>query len=449
MDRIEGFIESKLAESIEELKALCAFASVAVAGKHMTETADFVASLLEGAGLKTRMLSVPGSNPVVFGEMKGRSDKTLLFYNHYDVQPPEPLNQWKTDPFSLTEKNGCLFGRGAADNKGNIIARLLALKAWKAVNGELPVTVRFFIEGEEEIGSPNLGPVVKAHGESLRSDGCLWEGGSKDVEDRPTLYFGAKGLCYLELEAKGLEKELHSSMGAIIPNPAWRLIWALNALRSAEDKITIDGFYDDVSEPGEAEFEAAEALSAMGDRLKESLGMERFVKSLEGAEMSREHFFGPSFTICGLEAGYTGPGPKMVLPKKAIAKIDFCLVPRQKAADIAAKVQQHLAKAGFDDIVVTVHADTVDPGATPLNHPFSRIMRSAAEKTYGLKPTLFPLMPSPGPYSWFRNFLGIPTVSIGVGHFQSNIHAPNENIRISDFTQGARFVATMLSEFSK
>ena len=228
MEDVYRHIEEHLEESLADLARLCELPSVSAQGQAIQETAEFVARLLEGVGFRTRLLPKPGGgHPVVYGELEGASPKTLVFYNHYDVQPPEPLEQWSSPPFQLTRRDDKLYARGVSDDKGDIVSRLAALRAFQAVRGRAPVNIKFCIEGDEEIGSPNLGPFVQENRHLLKGDACIWEGASVDWQGALAVYAGAKGLLYVQLEARGANRDVHSSWGRwfLTPPGAWSGPW--------------------------------------------------------------------------------------------------------------------------------------------------------------------------------------------------------------------------------
>src|SRR2546428_925473 len=272
-------------------------------------------------------LSVDGGPPTIVGET-GQGARTLLVYNHYDVQPPDPLDEWETPPFEPTERDGYLFGRGVSDNKGNLMARLQAIEAYRATIGELPLRVRVLYEGEEESGSAHLAAFVERFEDQIKADGCIWEAGYKDAAGRPTISCGLKGIAYVELRVRGASKDAHSSLATIVPNPAWRLVWALATLKNERDEITIDGFMDRVRPPTPLELQALETLPFDEPGMLRIHGIKRFVRGLSGVELKKKHFFEPTCTICGIVSGYTGAGSKTVLPAGASAEIHFRLRPR-------------------------------------------------------------------------------------------------------------------------
>ncbi len=422
--------------------------SIATQGVGIEECAELVAQMLQEAGARVEVLRLPHAAPLVYGEFPGRSAKTLLVYEHYDVQPPDPLGEWVSPPFEPTVREGRMYGRGVADTKGNLAARLCAVEALRRVRGELPVRVKFLVEGEEEVGSPNLGRYADAYPDRFRADGCLWESGGKDHHDVPNLYLGVKGICYVELVARGANRDLHSSMATIVPNPAWRLVWALSTLKDRHENVLIEGFYDDVEEPTPQEMDWLRRIAATRDdpALLRDLGIERFLLGLSGVELLKRHLYQPTCTICGLVAGYTGEGSKTVLPKVARVKIDFRLVPRQTAADVLHKLRAHLARHGFADLEV-VPMGLEDPARTPPDAEIVRVVAEAAREVYGREPVIYPLMAATGPMDVVCGRFGTPAVGTGIGYPGTNVHAPNENIRIQDYVEGIKHVALILQRF--
>ncbi|MEX0785712.1 MAG: M20/M25/M40 family metallo-hydrolase, partial [Dehalococcoidia bacterium] len=248
MTNISKLIDSHLDEAIAQLSDYVALASVAAQKQAIPETAEFVRGMLEGVGATAEILpkEKPG-NPVVLGELPGESAATLLLYNHYDVQPAEPFDLWTGPPFEQRRDGDRLFGRGISDNKGHLISRLLAIRCLQEVlpgkDGKLPVTIKFLIEGDEEIGSPMLEEFVLKHRERLASDVCLHEGGGVNAGGRPHVSLGVKGILAIQLRVRTAKRDSHSSLGATVPNAAWRLVWALATLKDPDERIRIPGFY--------------------------------------------------------------------------------------------------------------------------------------------------------------------------------------------------------------
>lgn len=249
MEDIYRYIDEHRDEYIALVQQLCRQPSISAQGVGMEETARMVAEMLERAGARTRIIPTTGF-PVVYAEA-GEGSRTLSFYNHYDVQPPDPLDEWNSDPFAAEIRDGRIWARGVADNKGNLVARICAIDAYQKVRGRLPLKAKFIIEGEEEIGSMGLKPFVEEYPDLVRADANIWESGSTDVDGRPVLGLGHKGDLYVELRVQSTTRDLHSSLAASVPNAAWRLTWALASLKGPDEHIRIPGFYDRVVPPTE------------------------------------------------------------------------------------------------------------------------------------------------------------------------------------------------------
>lgn len=449
LTQIDTFIEENVDQFLDQLARLCAQPSISAQGTGIAECADLVATLLEELDVTAEIVPSAGY-PVVMGEAPGRVDKTLLFYLHYDVQPPEPLELWDSPPFRLTRRGDTFYARGVSDDKGHIIARLAALAAIRHVLGELPCHVKFFIEGEEELGSPNLPDFVSAHQGRMAADACIWEYGGVNHEGRPTFSLGMRGICYVELSVQTAAMDAHSGLGgSIFPNAAWRLVWALHSLKDPDEQVLIGGFYDDVVPPSKRDLALLAAMPEEADDLRERFGLDGFLKGLEGgAAWQRQALFEPTCTICGITTGYQGPGTKTVLPAGASAKIDFRLVPEQRPADVVAKLRAHLDAHGFDDVAVKMVAG-IRPARVDPDDPFVQLAQETATEVYGAAPVVAPLVGGSGPMYPFVEVLGVPVVPAGIGYPGNQIHAPNENMRLPDFVNGIRHTARILAAFGE
>ena len=443
----DAYVRAREREYIDELKTLIRQPTVSAQGIGIPETARIVLDRAKKrGGIAAEALSVDGGPPTIVGET-GRGDRTLLVYNHYDVQPPDPLDEWETPPFEPTERDGFLYGRGVSDNKGNLMARLQAIDAYRATMGELPVRIRVLYEGEEESGSAHLAAFVARHGERLRADGCIWEAGYKDAAGRPTISCGLKGIAYVELRVRGANKDAHSSLATIVPNPAWRLVWALATLKNDADQITIDGFMDAVRPPTAADRALLEGLPFDDEGMLRIHGITRFVRGLHGYELKKKHFLEPTCTICGIVSGYTGAGSKTVLPAVASAKIDFRLVPDLTPEKVTALLRAHLDRRGFEDVeVVPEHGEP--PSRWPTDSVTARAAVDACRSAYGSEPVVYPLLAGSGPLSTVCGTLGIPAAGFGSGNAASANHAPNENIAIADYVDHIRAFGRFLHTFA-
>ncbi|MBI4299147.1 MAG: M20/M25/M40 family metallo-hydrolase [Chloroflexi bacterium] len=442
--RVKAAIEGSLDESIRDLQRLCHQPSVGAQNWGILECAQLMRDLLQEAGVSARILPTPNKgNPVVYGELKGTSSNTLIFYDHYDVQPAEPLELWETPPFEPAIRENRMYARGISDDKGHIVARLAAIKALLRVQGRLPCSVKFCIEGAEEMGSPNFVPFVEQNKQLLKADVCIWEAGGVNWEGRPTVNLGMKGILYVELEARTANRDSHSSWGTVVANPAWRLAWALSTLKDQDENLLIPGFYDDVRPPLPLEIDAISRMPDEDEELRQSLQVEGFLKGVRGKEFLRRHLLEPTCNICGIESGYTGSGTKTVLPHWAKAKIDFRLVPNQRYEDILDKLRRHLDSKRFADIKIN-YSDGENPGRTPIDHPWVRLVADAAMEVYGSEPVIIPTNAGSGPIHCFTDILGIPVATCGIGYPESRIHAPNENIQFDYFTKGVLHTAAVM-----
>ncbi|MDR7522601.1 MAG: M20/M25/M40 family metallo-hydrolase [Armatimonadota bacterium] len=449
MKDVFQYIDAHEQAFIHDLQRLCRQPSVSAQGVGLQECAELLVAQMQARGIPAHLEAVSGGPPLVAAEIPGQAPRTLLFYGHYDVQPTDPIDEWRSDPFAAEVRDGRLYARGAQDTKGNIMARIAAVDAHLRVRGRLPVTVKFLIEGEEEVGSPHLAAALRERPDLARADACIWESGSKDHRDILNIYLGVKGICYVELEATGARRDLHSSAGAIIPNPAWRLVWALASLKGHHEQVRIHGFYDDVVQPTPAEVAHLERIAGQRDdeAIRRDLGIPAFVRGVTGVELLRRSLFEPTCTICGLSAGYQGPGSKTVLPRRASAKVDFRLVPNQRAEDVLQKLREHLRREAFGDIAVKP-LSLEDPWKTPFDAPIVEVVAEAASEVYGHAPVVLPTMAATGPMAVVCGPFGTPAVGTGVGHWNGNAHSPNENLRLADYIQGIKHMAMIIGRFA-
>ena len=445
----DTYLEQNLDASIAELSRLVAQPSVGAQNWGLKECAALVGGMLEKRGFAVQILSTAGA-PVVFAERKGRSDKTLLFYNHYDVQPPEPLELWESPPFEPELRDGKLYGRGVSDDKGHIAARLFALDALLDSTGELPCNIKFVVEGEEETASVHLHQFVLDHKDLLAANACIWEFGGVNEEEIPIQYLGLRGICYVELSVEALSIDVHSGLGgSIFPNAAWRLTWALGTLKGPDERIRIPGFYDNVRPPSALDRELLAALPDSAAEYKSRYGVKEFIKGLAGGtELKVEEIFSPTCTICGLTSGYQGAGPKTVQPARASAKVDFRLIPDQTPAEVLEKLRAHLDAEGFSDVQIQFLGGE-PPARTDPDDPFVDIVVGTAKDIYGVPMQKVPMTGGSGPNYPFVHDLGLPVASAGLGYPDTRAHAPNENIRLDLYLKHAKHMVRVLREFAK
>ena len=434
---------------VQWLTEACSIPSLAEQPDGLVAMASWLEGKMNELGMEVSRLQMPGA-PDAFLAEAGTGDRTVLVYDHYDVQPVDPIELWDSKPFEPEIRDGIFFARGAADNKGDLVARLCAIHAYKEANGELPVRLKFLVEGEEEVGSKNFPALVARYGDRLQADGCIWEGSGIDHVGRPEFVFGAKGLAYVELWSRELADDQHSSLAVIAPSAAWRLIEALSTLRSPDGKVLIDGFYDDAVRPTETDEAILKALPFEEDAERERLGVDSFVGGVAGLDLVRNYYFEPTCNVAGFHTGFIVPGmSKTVLPKEAMAKLDMRLVPDQDPDDVVAKLRKHLDARGFEDIEVTKLGGEA-PVRSPADSLIGKAALKAAEGVFEQPAAVSPLMIGTGPMHPIAGHLGIPTVSpAGVCRPESNIHAPNENVRIDDYLKIVEYSAAWIDALAE
>lgn len=457
LSELDTHIDAALPRALDELARLVAIPSVAAKGTDapMEPCARLVADLLQARGLEARLAPTNGGPPVVYAEDRsaGVDAPTVLFYNHYDVQPGEPFELWDSAPFTLDVRDGIAYGRGATDDKGHIVCRLMALDALRAANGgKLSVNVKFLIEGEEEVSSVHLPAFIEANANVLAADVCVWEFGGVDEGGHPEIICGLRGIAYFELRCRTIAYDAHSGVGgSLFPNAAWRLVWALNTLKGPDERILLPGHYDAVKPATDDDLALLAAMPAAQETwLKREFGLTGFLGGATGVEYQRRAVFEPTCTICGFDSGWQGQGAKTVLPAGAMAKLDFRLVPDQDPETVHAALRAHLDAHGFSDIEVR-YLGGQRPGRVDPHHPYVQLAARTARAVYQTEPSLIPLVGGSGPVHPFVVGLRQPIVTCGCGYPGGRAHAPNENLRLSDLVLGAkhtaRFVAALAAEY--
>ncbi len=446
MKQVFGYINQNIDQAVEQLKTLVRQPSVSAKGEGLRECAEMTKKMFEDLGASPEILEIEGASPIITGEIKSRKNpkKTILFYNHYDVQPPEPIELWASPPFEPKVEDGKIYGRGAADDKAELVGRLKLTEAFLKTTGDVPCNFKFLFEGEEEIGSIHLHEYRKKYPEAFRSDAVIWEFGSVDREERPEVTLGVKGILYVELTVRGASRDAHSSIAAVVENPAWRLIGALNTLKKG-DKILIPGWLSNVRPFTKKELQLLkkEPVLSVEKELKEEYGVKKFIGGMRGLDVVKALRGKPTCTICGLNSGYTGPKSKTVLPKEAMAKIDFRLVPDQASGKLLKKLRTHLDRKGYRDVEITF-AEGEDPRRTSPEDPIARAASEAARAVHGKEPIVLVSAAGTGPMYLFD----APAVAIGGGYPSSRAHAPNENARIDLFVKSMKWVADTVNRYA-
>jgi acetylornithine deacetylase/succinyl-diaminopimelate desuccinylase-like protein len=446
--RYDRYVDRHARSFAERLQALCRMPSVAARGTGMRAMVEAVEQAMQRVGIGTRLFKMGTGYPIIYGECG--SGPSYLVYGHYDVQPVGHLTDWSVGPFSGSILDGKLYARGAANSKGDLLARIVAVEAYQKTFGKMPISLRFIVEGEDGLGSPNLFKFTKENADLLIAKGCLWDEGYRDTKERPVISLGFKGITFLELRAHGARADLHSKWGAIVPNPAWRLVQALATITSPKGVITIDSFSSHLAPINADDAEALKAIELDEAGLKKEFRIGGWVRSMKGPALVKEHIFGPTCTICGIQTGHTDAGAKTVLPSTAMARLDFRLVPDLTPSLVLELLRAHLDLRGFKDIEI------IELGSAPLAKASatSRVARSVIEpaiEVYGTAPLVYPMDPSSGPVGAVCGVSSpaTPVASFGVSYAGSNPHGPDENIRLDDFLLSVKFLGRVISHLGE
>lgn len=448
LEDVWNYIDQHADRYLDILRQLCRSPSISATGEGVNATADLVERLVRQAGF-TAKFDVVSRYPIIFGEAgSGSTRVTLGFYNHYDVQPPDPLEEWASDPFAAEIREERIWSRGVADNKGNLAARLCAFQAYLTVRGRLPLRVIWVLEGEEEIGSPGLASFAQSHEEWMKeANAFIWEGGFNQ-DGRLVAYLGLKGILYVELHLKEDRTDQHSMFGGVIPNPLWRLTHALASLKGPDEEIRIKGFFDDVASPTPQQRMLLENLVEYAEKALVSTGVTRFVKNLRKQELVERYLFAPTCNIAGWRGGYSGEGMKTVLPASGTVKIDFRLVPQQTPEKVLSALRNHLEQQGFCDVQIRV-LSMGHPWVTSPDSVIVQAVRRVAKMLWEGEPVFYPILPGSGPmYDLCGRFTTPCIAGPGVGHPSMQIHGPNENIFVSDYVRAIKGIAALLEVFS-
>ena len=445
VDDIFAYIESHRQRFVDELCALLRQPSVSTLDQGVTECATLVERLMREVGIAARLVPTAGY-PVVFGEARpAAARRTVLIYGHYDVQPPDPLEAWRSPPFEPTLRDGRIYARGAGDNKGQMFAHLKAIEAIHRTRGALPVGVKLCYEGEEELGSPSLPGFVRAHRDLLAADVAYSSDGPMHPTG-PMVFFGCRGILYFELTARGARRDLHSgNYGGVAPAPAVRLARALGTLWDRRGRVAVRGFYARVRKPSAADLRVLRAAPFDAAVLERELGA-RLTTGRSARAYWERLLLQPNLNIAGLGAGYQGPGAKTIIPSVAVAKLDARLVVAQTPDDVEAKIRAHLRRHGFGDIEIRRVGGAMKPSRTPVDHPFGQAVVRAVTRAWGRPPVVVPNLGGSIPDYLFTQELRLPSVWVPYAPHDEANHAPNESITIEGFINGIRSTAAALYE---
>ena len=444
------FVDKHRNELLNDLQTLIKQPSISAKNEGIEECSILVSKMLKKAGVSSEILRLnKNAAPLVFGEVKSKSNpsKTLLFYNHYDVQPVEPIEEWEYPPFSGKIIGNKIFGRGASDDKGELITRIKAVESYLQEYNDVPCNIKFCIEGEEENGSENIEKYLKKFKKKFSCDGVIWEFGYIDTKNRPIVGLGMKGLLYVELFVKESIRDAHSSFATIIKNPAWRLIDALKTLRDSDGKILIDGWNDDIIPLSQNDLKIIRKEPFDANDFKKEYGIKKFVGDKNAFEAKKALVAGPTCNIAGIESGYTGDGAKTVLPSSAKVKIDFRLVPNMDPKKQIKLLKLHLKRTGFDDVSIKI-LNAEAAARTSTDEKIVDVVCDSAKKIFG-NYILNISNAGTGPMHAFVDVLHAPCVSIGSSFIFCRMHSPNEFAKIDLLNKTTKCLCMLIENFSR
>jgi acetylornithine deacetylase/succinyl-diaminopimelate desuccinylase-like protein len=453
MNQVVDFINVNRDRYVEELKQYLGIPSISALPQHASDVrraAEWTAEELRRVGLQNvRLIETPG-NPVVYGDWLGAPDApTILFYGHYDVQPVDPVDQWITPPFEATVRDGEIYARGAADDKGQVFMHIKAVEAHLKKNGRLPLNIKFFIEGEEEVGSVHLDDFVRSHKQELSADVVVISDSPMFDRGIPSICYGLRGLTYFQIDVRGTKTDLHSgSFGGAVANPAFVLAQMLAQMKDRSGRIKIPGFYDDVRQLSEAERAEWKKLPFNETKYRKDLGAPRLYGETGYSTLERV-WARPTFEVNGLLSGFTGEGAKTVLPATAMAKVSMRLVPDQdpqKIGDLFEAYVRKIAPKTVDLKITRMHGGK--PWMTEFDNKYVRAAGRAIEQGFGKSPVFNREGGSIPVVSTFQEELGVPSVLFGVGLPDENAHAPNEKLDLGNFHNGIIASAYLYQEIA-
>jgi acetylornithine deacetylase/succinyl-diaminopimelate desuccinylase-like protein len=451
MEKVIDFINVNRDRYLEELKALLAIPSISALPAHGADVkrcAEWCAGEMRRIGLQNvRLIDTPG-NPVVYGDWLGAPGApTILFYGHYDVQPVDPIELWQSPPFEATIRDGEIYARGSADDKGQVFMHFKAVEAHLKQNGRLPVNIKFILEGEEEVGSEHLDDFVRAHKADLAADVVVISDSPMFARGVPSICYGLRGLVYFQLDVRGSSTDLHSgSFGGAVANPAFVLAQMLAQMKDRGGRIRIPGFYDAVKPLSDEERKAWASLPFNERQYRRDFGIPK-VAGERGYTTLERTWARPTFEVNGLLSGFTGEGAKTVLPAVAVAKVSMRLVPDQDPDTIANQFESCVRKIAPKTVelkVTRMHGGK--PWMTSFDNRFVQAAGRAIEKGFGKKPIFTREGGSIPVVSTFQEELGLPSVLFGVGLPDENAHAPNEKLDIGNFHGGIIASACLYDE---
>ncbi len=451
MPQWEDYLSAQQTRFVDELLAFLRIPSISSLTSHAPEVeraAAWVQERMRQAGVENVREFATGGHPVVYGDWLHAGDRpTVMIYGHFDVQPVDPLDLWTRPPFEPAVEDGRVFARGASDDKGNMLAPILAVEALLNTEGRLPVNVKFFFEGQEEIGSPQLPDFVEEHRQLLACDAILSADGGQWAEDQPVLVVGRRGLCALQIDVQGAASDVHSgTYGGTFMNPIHALAVLLASMRDADGRILVEGFYDDVRTLPESEREVFRAIPYDEDDYMGKLGVPALYGE-PGYSTYERSWIRPTLEINGIWGGFQEEGIKTVIPSVAHAKISCRLVPDQSPEKVLEQVSAHVRRHAPSEVRVSV--SPIAGGAWPcevsLDHPANRAVERVLRELYGKAPYVTRMGGTIPVCGMFARSLSAPMISLSFGLKDEGIHAPDEFFRLSSFRRSQKAYCMALS----
>jgi acetylornithine deacetylase/succinyl-diaminopimelate desuccinylase-like protein len=445
-------LQQRRQQHLDELFDWLRIPSISAKSEHRDDVrraADWLADRMRDAGMQTVEVVPTAGHPIVVGEWRGAPEgaQTLLVYGHYDVQPPEPLDEWTSEPFEPEVRDGKLFARGSVDDKGQVYLHLKAVEAQLAEHGSLPVNVIFVVEGEEEVGSPHLAEFLAANRDRLRCDAVLISDTTMFAPGLPSITTGLRGMAYMEVRVQGPATDLHSgAYGGAVVNPANALARIISRLHDERGRVTVPGFYDRVRELSDGEREAVRKLPFTEEGLRHEVGAPALAGE-EGYGALERIWVRPTLDVNGLLSGYTGEGAKTVLPARAMAKVSMRLVPDQDYKEVERLFTAHVKSLAPEGVTVEVEAlHGGQPWYAQPEGPLFGAAERALEKAFGQPPVYIREGGSIPIVQAFQETFGVPAVLIGFGLPGENAHAPNEWMSVDNYHRGTEAIALMYDE---
>lgn len=447
-ERVHRYIDEHRDESLEILKALIRQPSISAQDLGVKECARLLAGIMRDLGVSSEVIETP-TQPVVYGEIgRDPSAYTLLLYGHYDVQPPEPLDLWYSPPFEPTVRDGRLYGRGTGDNKGQLIAHVLAAKAWMEAAGGPPINLKFVFEGEEESGSGGLAEFVRQHRARLAADLVYISDGGLHPTGAPVISLGNRGIVGITLIAQGADRDNHSgNKGGVAPNPVWMLVHLLSTMVDPTGRVLVEGFYDNVRPVGPVEERLLAGMEYDPRAFAATMGLDDL--AMDGPTYWKRIMLEPYFNISGFASGYVGPGSKTIIPSKAECRIDIRLVVDQKAGEVFQKVKAHAGRVDSRVQVLPRGFGAMEASRTAPDHPAVAVVARAIRAVRGAQPFVNLCSGGSLPNAVWPTVLGVDHIGVPYANADEGNHGPNENLSLERFYDGIHVSAEVFQALGR